>query len=562
MGTELSNIALDKTAQRQNPQQEYVFSHDDENWLRSAALAYKTAKDPKDSTKTIGTDTNRTTVALLKDLWQIAHKAGISPKEFIKDIAEQNSFKSDGLNDRAYLEAQRDVANKIVKYKLAKTTKDGYQAGFHKAVRFTGIDSSIAGYVKKIKEQEAQIEIEKQAIAAEKLRIQAEMKKEAELKKAATAKQSATATKDITTNAPSINGLDLSPGAIIPVETFSAPVSNKATWISSFIGILKRNKDGTYANPEVGGKIQAKQKNLTQEKLGKLYDDAKEAGLNPKEFLCLLAFNTSFNDDIVTKEHGKMDLVAYAKMLAQSKKFIPPINRTVVAKNGMISDFLIGEGPRNLNVATEAVAIFRSAIKNISDNITVIKVEELAPDPISGARTIQVTSVDDKGLMHVATMEGFKGKPYKCSAGVLTIGYGSTTYIDKDGKEKPIKEGMVVTKEKALEMLAMKLKKVEDELKVGLKGIDLPDKAFQALKSLAYNVGTNAVLGSRCVKALRARDYEKARFEFLDFNKARVNGKPVEIVGLTNRRKKEVLMLDSIIDHWGLDRKKIQLASK
>ena len=46
---------------------------------------------------------------------------------------------------------------------------------------------------------------------------------------------------------------------------------------------------------------------------------------------------------------------------------------------------------------------------------------------------------NNAGLQIIKTFEGFRSSPYKCSAGVPTIGFGSTRGFDS----KPVKMGMV-----------------------------------------------------------------------------------------------------------------------
>ena len=59
--------------------------------------------------------------------------------------------------------------------------------------------------------------------------------------------------------------------------------------------------------------------------------------------------------------------------------------------------------------------------------------------------------------------EGFREEAYKCPAGVLTIGYGSTHYMDGS----PVKKGdKLKSKDEAVELLKMMVKKYEDDLAV------------------------------------------------------------------------------------------------
>ena len=56
----------------------------------------------------------------------------------------------------------------------------------------------------------------------------------------------------------------------------------------------------------------------------------------------------------------------------------------------------------------------------------------------------------ETGLQIIKTFEGFRSSPYKCSAGVPTVGYGSTRGFDR----RPIKMSMgSITEEQANELL-------------------------------------------------------------------------------------------------------------
>ena len=43
---------------------------------------------------------------------------------------------------------------------------------------------------------------------------------------------------------------------------------------------------------------------------------------------------------------------------------------------------------------------------------------------------MKITDCNQLGIDLIKKFEGFKAKPYKCPAGVNTIGYGSTFYPD------------------------------------------------------------------------------------------------------------------------------------
>lgn len=133
--------------------------------------------------------------------------------------------------------------------------------------------------------------------------------------------------------------------------------------------------------------------------------------------------------------------------------------------------------------------------------------------------------------------EGFSAKPYKCSAGVPTIGYGSTFYLNGNKvtmKDSPISE------EVALSILFSVVedfsKKVEKLLKVSVN-----QNQFDALVDFAYNLGIGNLQKSTLLKLINNKDFVGASKQFKLWNKA--NGKALN--GLTKRRKEEEELFQS-----------------
>ena len=127
--------------------------------------------------------------------------------------------------------------------------------------------------------------------------------------------------------------------------------------------------------------------------------------------------------------------------------------------------------------------------------------------------------------------EGFSSKPYKCPAGIPTIGYGSTFYLNGNKvtmKDTPISE------EVALSILFSVVedfsKKVEKLLKVNVN-----QNQFDALVDFSYNLGIGNFQKSTLLKLVNNKDFIGASKEFKKWNKS--NGKVLN--GLTNRRKEE-----------------------
>ena len=137
--------------------------------------------------------------------------------------------------------------------------------------------------------------------------------------------------------------------------------------------------------------------------------------------------------------------------------------------------------------------------------------------------------LNDKGYDLIKRFEGYSDRPYKCPAGISTIGYGNTYY--PNGTKVKITDKQI-TKEYANEILAHTADEfAADVLKLVKSNITV--NQLNALTSFAYNVGVANLQKSTLLKLvnINPNDAMIAK-EFLKWNKAA--GK--ELKGLTNRR--------------------------
>ena len=138
--------------------------------------------------------------------------------------------------------------------------------------------------------------------------------------------------------------------------------------------------------------------------------------------------------------------------------------------------------------------------------------------------------------------EGCKLKAYKCPAGILKIGYGTTFY--PDGTK--VKEGDTCTKEEADGLLLWYC-----TTKIKLPKGTFTDNQKEALWSLIYNIGQTAFDKSICKKAIESQDWQTA-YDNWNWNKA--GGKVLK--GLINRRREErLLFFDGLLDVESLEKK-------
>ena len=145
--------------------------------------------------------------------------------------------------------------------------------------------------------------------------------------------------------------------------------------------------------------------------------------------------------------------------------------------------------------------------------------------------------VSSKGLELIKEFEGFSNVAYLCSAKKATIGYGNTFW--EDGT--PVKIGDQISKERAETLLKHVVDNFSVAVEVDIK-IEVSQNQFDALVSLAYNIGLGAFKNSTLLRQLNRGNFVGASQEFLRWDKS--NGKP--LLGLTRRREREKLLFDSL----------------
>jgi len=133
------------------------------------------------------------------------------------------------------------------------------------------------------------------------------------------------------------------------------------------------------------------------------------------------------------------------------------------------------------------------------------------------------------GRAFIREAEGEKLTTYRCSAGVPTIGVGHT------GPD--VKMGMTITKAQSDALLVADLARFERAVAGAVK-VPLTQNQFDALVSLAFNIGSNAFAKSTLVRVLNGGHYEQVPAQLARWNK--VDGKPNK--GLTARRAREAAL--------------------
>ena len=104
--------------------------------------------------------------------------------------------------------------------------------------------------------------------------------------------------------------------------------------------------------------------------------------------------------------------------------------------------------------------------------------------------------------------EGYRDKPYKCSAGRITIGYGHN--LESAGLPIQISEAL----------LEMDIKAAEDDLQ-SVFDIDtlysISYSRYSVLVNMMFNLGLTRFKGFRLmIQAVKNKDFEQAALEMLD----------------------------------------------
>jgi lysozyme len=140
-------------------------------------------------------------------------------------------------------------------------------------------------------------------------------------------------------------------------------------------------------------------------------------------------------------------------------------------------------------------------------------------------------------LEMLAHHEGVRTKPYRCPAGLWTVGVG---HLIGDGLTLPDSWNRTFSLEEVYAILATDVRKFE----LGVEryiNIELTQNQFDALVSFAFNLGLGTLQRSTLRAKLNRGDKEGAIESLLKYNKA--GGKVLK--GLDNRRKDEAALFMS-----------------
>lgn len=140
--------------------------------------------------------------------------------------------------------------------------------------------------------------------------------------------------------------------------------------------------------------------------------------------------------------------------------------------------------------------------------------------------------ISENGLKLIKKFEGLSLKPYLCSAGIPTIGFGNTFY---ENMKKVTLQDETITEDRADSLFNFLVTTNFVNVVNRLVIVDINQNQFDALVSFVYNLGSGNFEKSTLLKKVNQSDFIGASLEFEKWNRA--SGKVLS--GLTKRRLAE-----------------------
>ena len=161
-------------------------------------------------------------------------------------------------------------------------------------------------------------------------------------------------------------------------------------------------------------------------------------------------------------------------------------------------------------------------------------------------------NINATGLSIITDSEGFFSAPYRCPAGIPSVGYGSTRLLDGS---RVTMDSPKVTKNEAKALLRRHLDHVEAAI-LQLIRVSLNENEFSSLCSWTYNLGSGRLQSSTLRAKLNRNNRLGAANEFPKWRRA--GGKIMR--GLVIRRERErrlFLTPEKIGDYYDLENDQI-----
>jgi len=139
-------------------------------------------------------------------------------------------------------------------------------------------------------------------------------------------------------------------------------------------------------------------------------------------------------------------------------------------------------------------------------------------------------------LALIRRFEGFHPRPYLCPAGVPSIGYSSTRYLD--GREVQLTDPPV-SRETAERLLLVQVRRTYLPAVLALcPGVHDPGR-LAALIDFTYNLGAGNLRARTLRRKVNEKDWKAAAVGFMRW----VRGGRLVLPGLVKRRQAEVALL-------------------
>ena len=147
-------------------------------------------------------------------------------------------------------------------------------------------------------------------------------------------------------------------------------------------------------------------------------------------------------------------------------------------------------------------------------------------------------NVSEQGIKLIRHHEGVRNRPYRCAAGLFTVGVG---HLIGDGKSLPDSWNRTFTQEEIDGLLKRDLRRFELGVHKMLPNMPLRQGEFDALVSFCFNLGLGCFQRSTVRQALLRGDKTQAMASLLKY--CRAGGKVLK--GLQNRRLDEKALFES-----------------
>ena len=144
----------------------------------------------------------------------------------------------------------------------------------------------------------------------------------------------------------------------------------------------------------------------------------------------------------------------------------------------------------------------------------------------------------ERGIQLIKHHEGVRNRPYKCPAGLWTVGVG---HLIGDGKSLPPDWNRTFSKEEIDGLLKRDLQRFEHGILKMLPNVPLRQGEFDCLVSFSFNLGLGAFQRSTLRQAILRGDKKAAMESLVKY--CRAGGKILK--GLQNRRLDEKALFES-----------------